>query len=128
MDKILIIDDSDIVLQTTKAALEDAGFRVVAVSLFGAGLAAASSLAELLTHSPDAPRLILMDVNMPGIEGDAITELFKRAWGIEVPVYLYSALEADELEERAQAVGAEGYILKSKGLEHLVQRVGELLG
>ena len=126
-DKILIIDDSEIILETTKAALEDAGYRVTALSLFGAGMAAASSLAELLKHSPDAPVLILMDVTMPGLEGDEVTRLFKDAWDIEVPVYLYSALDPGELQQRAQAVGAEGYILKSEGLDGLVARVRELL-
>jgi len=124
--RILIVDDSDITLEMSRCVLEEAGFEVQTLLWFSAGLASASALAESLSHDKTPPDLILMDVSMPGVSGDEVTQLLKGNWGIDVRVFLYSDRSEEDLGNRANAVGANGYICKGWGTDRLVESVREI--
>lgn len=117
--KILVIDDSEIVLEVTKGALEGAGYDVVTHDR-PAGCVA------LILH--EKPELVLMDVNMPGLGGDTIVSVFAKAQPRgETVVLLHSSLSAEVLRTKAAAAGAHGYIQKSGDLFGLVREVNRWL-
>jgi CheY-like chemotaxis protein len=117
--KIVVIDDSEIVLEVTKAALEGAGYDVVTHDR-PAGCVA------LILH--EKPELVLMDVNMPGLGGDTIVSVLgKAAPTSETIVLLHSSLSADVLRGKASAAGAHGFIQKSGDLFGLTREVGRWL-
>ena len=117
--KIVVIDDSEIVLEVAKSALEGAGYEVVTHDR-PAGCVA------LILH--EKPELVLMDVNMPGLGGDTIVSvLAKAAPGGETIVLLHSSLSADVLRAKASAAGAHGFIQKSGDLFGLVREVNRWL-
>ena len=67
-EKIMIIDDSEIILDITKSILEAANFKVVTRnSPFG-------STNAFVREKPD---LVLLDVSMPALSGDSIVTLAK---------------------------------------------------
>jgi len=116
---ILIIDDSEIILEVTKSALEAAGYRVVTRSRPG------GSVALLLQEKPD---LVLLDVNMPTTSGDTLAAMFDKARpGSSTVILLHSTLAPDVLHAKASAVGAHGYIQKSSDLYALVRVVNRWL-
>lgn len=116
---ILIIDDSEIVLEVTKGALESAGYRVITRSR------AAGSVALLLQENPD---LVLLDVNMPTTSGDTLAMMFDKARpGGETIILLHSTLAPEVLQAKANAVAAHGYIQKSGDLFNLVRIVNRWL-
>jgi two-component system, OmpR family, response regulator len=116
---ILVIDDSEIVLEVTKTALEAAGYRVITRSR------AAGSVALLLQESPD---LVLLDVNMPTMSGDTLALMFDKARpGRESIILLHSTLAPEVLQAKANAVGAHGYLQKSGDLYNLVRVVNRWL-
>jgi two-component system, OmpR family, response regulator len=116
---ILVIDDSEIVLEVTKTALEAAGYRVITRSR------AAGSVAVLLQESPD---LVLLDVNMPTMSGDTLALMFDKARpGRESIILLHSTLAPDVLQAKVNAVGAHGYLQKSGDLYNLVRVVNRWL-
>jgi len=125
--RVLIVDDSDIVLEVSRAALEQAGCEVHTMLWFSAGLATATALAESLTHE-ERPDLVLIDINMPGMSGEELARLLRETWGLAVPILLYSDLAESELEACARRAGADGWVSKDWGTDGLVKRVGELLG
>lgn len=117
--KVVVIDDSEIVLEVTKGALESAGYEVVTHDR------PAGCVALILHEKPD---LVLMDVNMPGLGGDTIVSVFARAQPRgETIVLLHSSLSAEVLRTKAAAAGANGFIQKSGDLFGLVREVNRWL-
>lgn len=117
--KIVVIDDSEIVLEVTKGALEGAGYDVVTHDK------PAGCVALILHEKPD---LVLMDVNMPSLGGDTIVSVLAKAQPTgDTVVLLHSSLSADVLRAKAAAAGAHGFIQKSGDLFSLVREVSRWL-
>jgi CheY-like chemotaxis protein len=110
---ILVIDSNEAMLEGTKHALEQAGYRVITHAR------AAGSVALLLREKPD---LVLVDVLMPNIAGDTLAALFVKAQpeGRTI-ILLHSALAPEILKERASTSGAHGYLQKSPDAFNLVR-------
>lgn len=108
--RIAVIDDSELVLAAVEDALIDAGFEV-------------APMTEPDRDALTSADLVLIDVNMPQVYGDEAVGFLKEAWGIAGPVYLYSGAREDELRERTDAAGADGYICKEWGMARLVEVV-----
>jgi len=117
--KIVVIDDSEIVLEVTKSALEGAGYEVVTHDR------PAGCVALILHEKPD---LVLMDVNMPGLGGDTIVSVLgKAAPTSDTIVLLHSSLSAEVLRAKATAAGAHGFLQKSGDLFSTVREVSRWL-
>lgn len=115
---ILVFDDSPMILELTRAALEAAGFTV----------AVAEDLATFEQHRGSLdPDLILVDVQMPEAFGDDVVLTLREGHGVRVPILLVSSLEENELASRAARARAAGYIQKKAGMGELVRRCKEVL-
>ncbi len=115
---ILVFDDSVMVLELTRAALESAGFSV----------ACAGDLATFEHHRGALdPDLILVDVQMPEAFGDDIVLALREGHGVRIPILLVSSLEDAELATRAKRSRAAGYIQKRAGIPALIRRCKDLL-
>jgi DNA-binding response OmpR family regulator len=114
--RIVVIDDSPLVLAVATDALEAAGLEV---------LAAESGLdANRYIFSPTPPDLILIDVMMPLLNGDQKVRLLKeRNKSRDIPVLLMSSKPTDELAALARDSGADGYIQKPFNKATLVEKV-----
>lgn len=116
--KILVFDDSPLVLELTQQALESEGFAVAAA----ADLTAFEQARAAMT-----PDLILVDVQMPEAFGDDVASTLRGVRGVNVPIILVSNLDEPELERRAAEADADGWISKRRGMDELVRRVKEYL-
>jgi len=103
--RVLIVDDQEPFREAARMVVEVTdGFEVVGEAETGeAGVEAALEL---------RPDLVLMDVNLPGIEGPEAT---RRILGQspDVVVFLVSTYEPAEYESKAAECGAAAYIPKS---------------
>lgn len=117
---ILIVDDSEIVLTVSRSILESAGYRVVIQSR------AARCMSQIICERPS---LVLLDVNMPDLEGGGLVDLCKRAHQVPgVAVVLYSGLDAKSLRRLVSMSGAHSFIQKSDNAALLLTQVQRLLG
>lgn len=116
--RVVIIDDSEIILTTVTDELTALGCEVVALQ---------EPSSSLLLEGQKFD-LVLMDINMPQAYGDDIARFLKEACGIDAPIYLFSSLPEEELRQRAQEGCADGYFCKSWGVERLVAEVQRILG
>lgn len=116
--RILLIDDSPLVLELTRSALESAGFEVDAAENLDAFEA---------SRAARPPHVIVVDVQMPEAFGDDLAATLRGAYGVDVPILLLSSLPEAELARRARLADVWGYVSKTAGLPSLVSRVKEAL-
>jgi len=116
--KILLIDDSEIVLAVETELLSKAGFEVRAVS----------SLRAFLNALLDwKPHVIITDLYMPEMSGvDLCQWLRQQVNTARTPIVLCSSAPASKLEEIARTVGADAYLSKEAGLDALPERLHAL--
>jgi two-component system cell cycle response regulator DivK len=104
MPRILIVEDNVANMKLATFILESAGYTVLAATDAEAGLALARS---------ERPDLILMDIQLPGMDGLEATGLLKKdAATRPIPVIALTALAMKGDEERILAAGCNGYIAK----------------
>src|SRR4051812_13726291 len=118
-EPILIVDDSPANLKLVRVLLHAAGYEVrVATD-------AEQALKVLETWRP---RLILMDIQLPGMDGLTLTRRLKddpATRDILIIALTAYAMKGDE--ERARAAGCDGYISKPIDTEALPRIVAEHL-
>lgn len=103
---ILVIDDSEVALEIITDDLTEAGFSVLS--------AASSTEAYNIIQTGYKPDLILVDVMMPGMNGDEFCRLVKsRPQSRDIPIVFVSTKEESELAEMIQRTGANGFIGKA---------------
>lgn len=103
-ESILIVDDNPTNLKLARLVLSDGGYDVRTAN------DAEEALRLLSSYKP---RLILMDVQLPGIDGLELTRRLKSdpAYsGIVIVALTAYAMKGDE--EKARAAGCDGYITK----------------
>jgi DNA-binding NarL/FixJ family response regulator len=105
--RVLIVDDQEPFRMAARTVVElTDGFEVAGE--VETGEAAVEAAREL------GPDLVLMDVNLPGIDGlEATRRILSDAEG-RVVVLMLSTYEAEEYAPRAAEVGAAAYIPKSE--------------
>lgn len=114
--KILIIDDDSDIGKTVAANLELDGYAVTAVETGQAGIAA-------VTASP--PDLVLLDLNLPDIDGIKVCQILRRA--SDVPVIMLSARDTVSDKLLGLECGADDYLVKPFNALELSARVRAVL-
>jgi twitching motility two-component system response regulator PilH len=104
MKKILAVDDSTVDLQHLERLLVDAGAVVITASTGEQALQKARS---------ELPQLILLDVNMPGLDGfSTARKLAADPSTKSIPVVFVTAKDQKADRAFAQMLGAKGFITK----------------
>ena len=104
MATILIVEDNPANMTLAVFLLESAGHTVLSATDAEAGLALARD------RHPD---LVLMDIQLPGMDGLEATLLLKSSDATRaIPVIALTALAMKGDEERIRAAGCDGYIAK----------------
>jgi len=106
LDKLIfIVDDNEVNLTAGAAALEDE-FRVLTMP-------SAKKMFDLMELQNQVPDLILLDVEMPDMNGlIALSELRKREKWENIPVIFLTGWADDGLESDALDIGADDMVGK----------------
>lgn len=116
---ILIVDDDPIVGQLTHELLRDAGFNPVLIQ---------DSLRAIQTVKELRPRLVILDILMPGINGLALCKMIKSDPSIQdTRVIIVSGKSFQVEKERAAQHGADLFIEKPYDVELFAQKISELV-
>ncbi len=115
---ILIVDDDDNCSSLVSALLTRAGFSTIEAATGDAALAMARS------HHPS---VVLLDVNLPGVNGYEVCRELKDKFGQELPVVFLSGERTEPFDRVAGLlIGADDYIVKPFDPDELVARVRRL--
>ncbi len=114
---ILLVDDEQIVRRSMARLLRQAGFVVTE---------AASGMEAISLYSKSPYDLVLLDVDMPGLDGEQTqAKLVKAAPWVRI---IFASGHADPKREAAvRARGALGFLQKPFGLDALVSLVNEVM-
>jgi len=121
MAKVLIVEDNSANMTLAVFLLQSAGHAVLSARDAEAGLTLARE---------EQPDLILMDIQLPGMDGLQATGLLKRDDATRgIPVIALTALAMKGDEERIRAAGCDGYIAKPmRYQEFLATIAAQLVG
>ncbi|HXI12432.1 MAG TPA: response regulator [Thermoanaerobaculia bacterium] len=113
--KVLLVDDNPLVLKLGRAIVEREGLSAFTASTW------IDLNRELASQRPD---LILMDINMPVMKGNRLSELLKSKPSLSgVPIVLMSDLPEDSLQQMFASSGADAWIRKPLTRDKIVSLV-----
>ena len=113
MKKVLYIDDDNEMLEIVQIVLANSGYELLTTNR--------SDTAVDLCNQ-ERPDLVLMDLNMPGVDGfETIRQL--REQGFENPIVVLSASESDADRNKARNAGCNDYVLKSLDMKDLEKTI-----
>jgi two-component system, cell cycle response regulator DivK len=117
--RILVVEDQPDNRQILRDLLTSADFEVIEAEDGEAGLVAAAA------HRPD---LILMDIQLPGLDGYEATRRLKADAALHaIPVIAVTAHSLSGAEDKARAAGCDAYISKPYSPRQLLAKVREYL-
>lgn len=115
--KILIADDHPVYIEGLKNLLNSYGFEVC-------GMARNGEDAVRLCKK-DAPDVVLMDANMPVVDGIEATRQI-IALGADTKVVILTGMDNDSILLKAMQAGASGFLLKNLDGDALCKSLNEL--
>jgi two-component system, cell cycle response regulator DivK len=119
MARVLVIEDNDSNMTLATFLLKSVGHTVLCAADAEEGLAMARA---------ERPDLILMDIQLPGMDGLEATALLKSdASTRTVPVIALTALAMKGDEERIRGAGCDGYIAKPMRYKEFLETVSRFL-
>jgi two-component system, OmpR family, KDP operon response regulator KdpE len=110
--KILVVDDDPQIRRVMKATLVGHRYEVVE---------ARTGEDALVALSDEMPSLVLLDMNMPGMDGLETCRAIRN--GSEVPVIILSVRNAEKDKIAALDAGADDYVTKPFSIEELLARI-----
>ena len=118
--RILVVEDTDDNRRIVRDALSGAGYDIIEAADGATGVAMAAS------HKPD---LILMDIQLPGMDGYEATRRIKADPALaRIPVLAVTSYALSGDEAKARAAGCDGYIAKPFSPRELLAKVRALIG
>ena len=119
MPTILVVEDNAANMKLAVFLLQNAGYAVLSAPDAETGLTLARE-----AH----PDLILMDIQLPGMDGLAATALLNQDTATRaIPVIALTALAMKGDEARIRAAGCSGYIAKPMGYREVLATVASQL-
>ena len=116
---ILVVDDAADNLAMISLALQQQGYQVVT---------AANGEDAVTVATQTQPNLILMDINLPALDGLAATRRIRESEGMsEVPVVVVTAFGTEGFQRAAYDAGASGYLTKPIDLDRMNLLIARLL-
>ncbi len=119
--RIVIADDHLLFQQGLKKILEDEkelNLEVVALAASG------RELIRILKSAQ--PHVVLLDLNMPGIDGlEAFTQI--KAWNSSLKVIALTMYDDTKIVKTVLKAGMDGYILKQYGKEEVINAIKEVM-
>ncbi|HYU20792.1 MAG TPA: response regulator [Chloroflexota bacterium] len=114
---ILIVEDNEKNLKLVRDLLQFKGFRTLEAASAEDGIALASA---------HAPHLILMDIQLPGMDGvTALSRLRAEPATASIPVVALTAFAMKDDEQRLLGAGFDGYVTKPIDIKALPEQVRE---
>lgn len=120
MLRVLIVEDNAINMSLSTFLVQSAGYAVIGASDAEAGIKMARE---------EVPDLILMDIQLPGMDGIEAIGLLKDDPSTRgIPIIALTALAMKGDEARIRASGCDGYIAKPMRYQQFLAAIASVMG
>ncbi len=120
MHTILLVEDNEDIRELVTKKLRNHGFTVAVAN---------NGLEAVLACAQVAPALILMDINMPELDGiEATTQIRAADPELRIPVIALTAYALPDDEARAKAAGCDAFHPKPIQFDKLFVQITALIG
>jgi two-component system cell cycle response regulator DivK len=117
--RVLVVEDNALNLKLVRDVLLRAGFEVIEARSGEEGVAQARAC---------TPDMILMDLQLPGIDGTQAMRMIREdPGGTDIPIVALTAFAMSEDRERALRSGFDGYLIKPISVRDLPRQISEFL-
>lgn len=123
MQRILIIEDEELMRQGLAELLQSSGYEPVSLELETNLTPSLESLTEQILQKQ--PHLILLDINLPGINGEMLLKTLRTKSNTPVIMVTSSSVEMDEV--LSMSYGADDYVTKPYNPQVLLLRIAAVL-
>jgi CheY-like chemotaxis protein len=118
-ERILLVDDQDIIVDMERQMLERLGYHVTA-------RISSTDALETFRTQPDKFDLVITDMTMPNMTGDKLAvELIKIR--SDIPVILCTGFSEMMTEEKAKTLGIKGFLMKPVVMKELSNAIRKVL-
>ena len=121
---VLIVDDDEILLETTADTLESLG---VTACRAGSGREALDMITSRHQEGRDYS-VVILDWKMPDLDGIETIRRIRTEVGSNTPILLVSAYDWSDIEDMAKEAGANGFVSKPLFRSKLYDKINTLLG
>ena len=117
--RILVVEDHEDNRQILRDLLGNAGYQMIEAETGAAGLAAAAA---------ERPDLILMDIQLPGLDGYEATRRLKADPALRsIPIIVVTSYALSGDDAKARAAGCDAYVTKPFSPRNLLAKIKEYL-
>ena len=114
---ILVVEDNEMNMKLMRAVMRVGNYRMIEAMDAETGL-------RLVKES--RPDMVLMDIQLPGMDGLNATQLIKADPDLkDIPIFALTGFAMESDKERANDVGFEGYIVKPFNVKVLLDKISE---
>jgi len=118
MKTVLYVDDNDEIIEIVNIALVKSNYHLITENN------PQHALAVCIDKKPD---LVLMDINMPGMDGFEISRQLREK-GFDNPIIILTASEIAADKQKAKTAGCTDYILKTVDMQNVGQIIDHYIG
>jgi len=117
--KVLVVDDSKLILKMITDELDTRGFEVVTVP---------DGVQALKKTKESKPDIIILDLILPGLSGEQVCKEIRRDEGsCDIPVIMLTAKNTDADKIIGRVIGADCYIPKPFKMDDLLKEITRLI-
>lgn len=114
---ILVIEDNEMNMKLMRAVLNTGHYRMLEA------MDAETGLRLVREHHPD---LILMDIQLPGMDGLSATKIIKADPDLkDIPIFALTGFAMESDKEKASDIGFAGYIVKPFSVKGLLATLAD---
>jgi len=118
-ERILLVDDQDVIVQLEKQMLDRLGYHVTTRT-------SSTDALEAFRMQPDKFDLVITDLTMPDMTGDKLAQKL-MAIRPDIPVILCTGFTEKMSKEKAEALGFKGFLMKPIVMNDLAKSIREAL-